>query len=55
MNMGTNTIEFGVDELLGSDFIFSGSLIASTELTLDDESSMPTVFLKKILFSLSEA
>ena len=55
MNMGANTIEFGVDELLGSDFIFSDSLIASTELTLDDESSMPTVFLKKTLFNLSEA
>ena len=55
MNIGTNTIEFGVDELLGSDFIFSDSLIASTEMTLGDESSMATVFLKKILFSLLEA
>ena len=52
MNMGANTIEFGVDELLESDFIFSDSLIASTELILDDESSMPTLFLRKMLFNL---
>ena len=42
MNMATNTSEFDVDELLEDDFIFSGSLIASTDLVLDDESIMPT-------------
>ena len=52
MNMATNTTEFDVDELLGNDFIFSESLIASTELILDDESSMSTLFLKKMLFNL---
>ena len=53
--MAANAIEFGVDELLGSDFIFSDSLIASTELILDDKSSMPTLYLKNMLFNLSEA
>ena len=52
MNMATNTSDFEVDELLEDNFIFSDSLIASTELILNDESSMPTLFLKKILINL---
>ena len=52
MSMATNTSDFEVDELLEDNFIFSDSLIASTELILNDESSMPTLFLKKILINL---
>ena len=52
MNMATNTTEFDVDKLLGNDFIFSDSLIASTDLILDDESSMPDFFLKKMQLNL---